>query len=85
MEQKTFIEKLLVAMAYLALAGGIGCGLLCANGIWESQTEMCFPQAVFVAAGAVFAAVALWAVLMTAANVACRTRRIEKRLQEKAH
>ncbi len=84
MEQKTFIEKLLIAMAYLGLAGGIGSGLLCAFGIWESQTEMCFPQAIIAAAGAVFAAVAFWAVLMTAANISCRTRRIEKRLQEKA-
>ena len=84
MEQKTFIEKLLIAMAYLGLAGGIGSGLSCAFGIWESQTEMCFPQAVIVAAGAAFTAVAFWAVLMAAANISCRTRKIEKLLQEKA-
>lgn len=84
MEQKTFIEKLLITMAYLGLVGGIGCGLLNAYGIWESQTEMCFPQAVIVATGAIFAAVAFWAVLMTTAKISCRTRRIEKQLQEKA-
>lgn len=84
MEQKTFIEKLLVAVAYLGLLGGIGCGLLNAYGIWESQTEMCFPQAAIVAAGAIFAATAFWAALMALANISCRTRRIEKRLQEKA-
>lgn len=85
MEQKTFIEKLLIALAHLGLAGGIGGGLLIAFGIWESQTEMCFPRAVIVAAGAVFAAVTFWAVLLTAANISFRTRRIEKRLQEKAN
>lgn len=82
MGPKTFIEKLLVVLAYLGLIGGIGTGLLMANGIWESQTEMCFPQAVFTAVSAIITSVAFWAILITIVNISYRTRKIEELLSK---
>jgi hypothetical protein len=80
--KRTFIEKLLVVGAWLALVGGILFGTLVSKGIWESSQEMAFPEAVFTFIGSVVGSVGIWAILLEIVSLSDRLRDIEKRLKE---
>ena len=81
--KRTFIERLMVAGAWVALVGGILLGALVSKGIWESSQEMAFPNAVFTFIGSVVGSVAVWAVLLEFVSLSDRLRKIEKLLSEK--
>lgn len=71
------IEKLLIVIAWIGLIGGITFGTLVSKGILESNQEMCFPQAVVVFVGSIFASVAGWAILKQMVSISERLRKIE--------
>lgn len=72
-----WIEKLLTAIAWIGLSGGITFGTLVSKGILESNQEMCFPQALVVFVGSIFASVAGWAILILLVNISNKVRKIE--------
>ena len=75
--ERNRIEKLLIVIAWIGLIGGIMFGTLVSKGILESNQEMCFPQAVVVFVGSIFASVTGWAVLKQLASISERLRKIE--------
>ena len=75
--ERNWLEKLLIAIAWICLIGGIVFGTLVSKGIFESNQEMCFPQAVVVFVGSIFASVTGWAVLKQLVNISERLRKIE--------
>lgn len=74
------IEKLLIVIAWIGLIGGIAFGTLVSKGILESNQEMCFPQAVVVFVGSIFASVTGWAILMFLVNMSGKVRKIESKV-----
>ena len=80
--KRSFIEKLMVVGAWLALVGGILMGLLISKGILESGKDMNVPDAFFTFVGSVLASVCLWAVLLEIVSLSDRLRKIEKLLSE---
>lgn len=82
--KRTFIEKLMVAGAWLALVGGILMGLLVSKGILESGQDMCVPDAFFTFVGSVLASVCLWAVLLEVVSLSDKLRKIEELLLDKS-
>lgn len=74
------IEKLLIVIAWIGLIGGIAFGTLVSKGILESNQEMCFPQAVVVFVGSIFASVTGWAILMFLVNMSSKVRKIESKV-----
>lgn len=78
--KRTKIEKLLVVIAWVGLIGGILFTVLISKGIWESNVEMAFPQAVLTLVGGVGASVVGWAVLMQIISLSDRIRRIENKI-----
>lgn len=81
--KRTRIERLLVAIAWLGLIGGISFGTLVSKGTLESGIDMCVPEAIVIFFGSIFASVAGWAVLMQVVKISDRLRNIEERLKEK--
>ena len=82
-QERTFIEKLIFTIAWLVLVGGCMAGLLVSKGIWESQMEMAFPQAVVTFIGSIGCSVTVWAVLIQIVRMSDKLRQIEKQLNEK--
>ena len=82
-QERTFIEKLIVAIVWLVLEGGCLGGLLVSKGIWESQMEMAFPQAVATFIGSIGGSVTVWAILIQIVRMSDKLRQIEKQLNEK--
>ncbi len=82
-QERTFIEKLIVAIVWLVLVGGCLGGLLVSKGIWESQMEMAFPQAVATFIGSIGGSVTVWAILIQIVRMSDKLRQIEKQLNEK--
>ena len=82
-QERSFIEKLIVAIAWLVLVGGSLAGILVSKGIWESQMEMAFPQAVATFIGSIGGSVTVWAVLIQIVRMSDKLRQIEKQLNEK--
>jgi hypothetical protein len=80
--KRTWIEKLLLLIAWAGLIGGILFTFLVSKGIWESHMDMAFPQAVATFVGGVGASVVGWAVLMQIVSISDRIRKIENRLKE---
>ena len=74
------IEKLLTVIAWIGLSGGITFGTLVSKGILESNQEMCFPKALVVFVGSIFASVAGWAILMLLVNISNKVRKIESKI-----
>ena len=74
------IEKLLIVIAWIGLIGGITFGTLVSKGILESNQEMCFPQALLVFAGSIFASVAGWAMLTMLVSISNKVRKIESKI-----
>ena len=73
-------EKLLIVIAWVGMIGGITFGTLVSKGILESNQEMCFPQALVVFVGSIFASVAGWAILMLLVNISYKVRKIESKI-----
>ncbi|MBQ7462014.1 MAG: hypothetical protein IJS63_07135 [Bacteroidaceae bacterium] len=71
------IEKLLLVIAWIGLIGGITFGTLVSKSILESNQEMCFPQALVVFVGSIFASVAGWAILTLLVRISNNVRKIE--------
>ena len=80
--KRTKIEQLLVIIAWVGLIGGILFTVLVCKGIWESNVEMAFPQAVLTLVGGVGASVVGWAVLMQIISLSDRIRRIENDMKK---
>ena len=81
--ERTKIEKLLLVIAWVGLIGGILFSLLVSKGIWESNVEMAFPQAVATFVGGVGVSVVVWAVLLQIVKISDRLRKIEALLEKK--
>ncbi|MBR4130354.1 MAG: hypothetical protein IKU02_05430 [Bacteroidaceae bacterium] len=78
--KRNWIEKLLIVIAWIGLIGGIAFGTLVSKGIFESNQEMCFPQALVVFVGSIFASVAGWAVLMLLVSISNKVRKIDSKV-----
>ena len=82
-KKRTFIEKLIVVIAWMVLIGGILFGTLVSKGIWESKQDMSFPNAVFTFVGSIGGSVTVWAILIQIVRMSDRLRKIEDELHEK--
>ncbi len=80
--KRSKIEKLLVAIAWMGLIGGILFTFLVSKGIFESHQEMSFPEAVVTFVGGVFVSVAGWALLLQIISLSDRITKIENSLKE---
>lgn len=80
--ERTFIEKLLVVIAWAGLIGGILFTFLVSKGIMESNMEMAFPQAIVTFVGGIGASIVGWVVLMQIVNISDRLRMIENQLSK---
>ena len=78
--EHTWLEKLLTAIAWVVILGGIVFGTLVSKGILESNQEMCFPQALVFFIGSIFASVAGWAILKMLVNISNKVRKIESKI-----
>ena len=77
-KNRTFIEKLIVTIAWMVLIGGILSGILVSKGIWESQIEMAFPKVVATLVGSIGGSVTVWAILIQIVRISDRLRKIEE-------
>ena len=80
--QRTKIEQLLLVVAWAGLIGGILFTTLVSKGIWESNVDMAFPQAVATFVGGIGASIVGWAVLLQIIRISDRIKNIENRLKE---
>ena len=76
--KRTFIEKLLLVIAWVGLIGGIWISIAYSHSVFESGREMCFPQAVIYLIAGVGASVTGWAVLKEIVAISDRLRKLEK-------
>ena len=77
--ERTFIEKLLVAVAWTGLVGGIAVGVgLFVNEMFIIQGEMCFPRAFVYLFGFCGAAIVCWALIMELVSIADRLRELRQ-------
>ena len=81
-KERTFIERLIIVIAWMVLIGGIALGTLVSKCIWESQQEMAFPEAVATFVGSIGGSVAAWAVLVQIVRMSDKLRKIEKALHK---
>ena len=81
--KRTVIEKIILAIAWTGLIGGILFTLLYSHSILESSQEMSVPSALVSLAGGVFISVAGWAVLMEIIALSDRIRKLEKADEER--
>lgn len=75
--KRTIIENLLFVIAQLILVGGILFGTLISKGIFESNTEMCFPRAFVFFAASIFGSITAWAVIMQLLAISDRLKKLE--------
>ena len=80
--KRTKIEQLLLVVAWAGQIGGILFTTLVTKGIWESNVDMAFPQAVATFVGGVGASIVGWAVLLQIIRLSDRIKNIENRLKE---
>ena len=80
--KRTKIEQLLLVVAWAGLIGGILFTTLVTKGIWESNVDMAFPQAVATFVGGVGASIVGWAVLLQIIRLSDRIKNIGNRLKE---
>ena len=83
--KRSGIEKLLVAIAWIGLIGGILFTFLVSKGILESNQEMCVPQAAVFFVGGVFVSIVGWALLLQIIRLSDRFRNIDNQLKEIIH
>ena len=75
--KRTFIEKLLLVIAWTGLIGGILISVAYSHSVFESGREMCFPQAAIYLIAGVGASVTGWAVLKELVAISDRLRKLE--------
>ena len=80
--KRTVIEKLILAIAWIGLVGGVLFTFLVSKGIIESNQEMCVPQAAVTFIGGVFVAIAGWALLIQIVRISDKLRNIDNQLKE---
>jgi len=80
--KRTSIEKLIFAIAWIGLVGGILFTFLVSKGIIESNQEMCVPQAAVTFVCGVFVAIAGWALLIQIVRISDKLRNIDNQLKE---
>ena len=78
--KRTSIEKLLLAFAWLGLIFGIIFTILVSKGIFESNQEMCVPQAFMTFVGGVAASIVGWALILQVVRISDRLRNIENQI-----
>ena len=81
-KNRTFLEKLIVAIAWMVLIGGIIFGTLFSKCIWESQMDMAFPNAVATFVGSIGGSITVWAILIQIVKISDRLRKIEEDLHK---
>ena len=74
---KVLFETLLFVLAQLILIGGILFGTLISKGIFESNTEMCFPRAIVFFAASIFGSITAWAIIMQLLAISDRLKKLE--------
>lgn len=79
--KRTFFEKLLIAFAWLGLIFGILFTIFVSKGIFESNQEMCVPQAIVTCVGGVAASIIGWALLLQVVRISDRLRNIENQMK----
>ena len=80
--KRTSIEKLIFAIAWIGLVGGILFTFLVSKGIIESNQEMCVPQAAVTFIRGVAASVVGWALLIQIVRISDKLRKIENQLDK---
>ncbi len=73
--KRTFLEKLIVVIAWAGLVGGILFSILYSKGILESGADMSFPTGIACLLGGVFASVCFWAVLLELISISDRLKK----------
>ena len=81
--KRSFIEKLLLALAWIGLVGGVLFTFLVSKGIFESNQEMCVPQAAVTFVVGVGASIVGWALLIQIVRISDKIRNIENQLKDK--
>ena len=81
--KRSFIEKLLVIIAWIGLVGGILFTLLVSKGIFESNLEMCVPQAAVTFVAGVGASIVGWALIIQIVRMSDKIQNIENQLKDK--
>ncbi|MBO4557138.1 MAG: hypothetical protein J5693_00850 [Bacteroidales bacterium] len=76
--KRTFIDKLLLVIAWVGLIGGILFSLAYSHSVFESGREMCFPQAAIYLIAGVGASITGWAVLKELVSISDRLRKLEE-------
>ncbi len=76
--KRTFIEKIILVVAWTGLIGGILFSVLYCHSELESSREMCVPSALAALVGGIFLSVGCWAVLMEIIDLSDRIRKLEK-------
>jgi len=79
--KRSFIDTLLLVIAWVGLIGGIFVSIGYSHSIWESGREMCFPQAAIYLIAGVGASITGWAVLKEIVSISKRLRKLEEKQQ----
>ena len=77
--KRTFIEKLLLVIAWVGLIGGILISIAYSHSVFESGREMCFPQAAIYLIAGVGTSITGWAILKEIVAISDRLRRLEEK------
>ena len=77
--KRSFIDTLLLVIAWVGLIGGIWLSFAYSHSIWESAQEMCFPRAAFYLIAGVGASITGWAVLKEIVSISVRLRKLEEK------
>ena len=76
--KRSFIEKLILVIAWVGLVGGVLVSVAYSSSVFESGREMCFPQAAVYLILGVGASVTGWAILKEIVAISDRLRKLEE-------
>jgi hypothetical protein len=77
--KRSFIDILLLVIAWAGLILGIWVSIAYSHSVFESGREMCFPQAAVYLIAGVGASVTGWAVLKEIVSISDRLRKLENK------
>lgn len=77
--KRSFIDILLLVIAWAGLILGIWVSIAYSHSVFESGREMCFPQAAVYMIAGVGASVTGWAVLKEIVSISDRLRKLENK------
>ena len=80
--KRSVLEWFLYVLSFVILIGGIAVGILSANSILESGSDMCSAQAFFAIILFLGIGVVGWAVLLEIVKIADRLHQIENKMNE---